>query len=140
MDGFIDALKACLRSSNQHLYTATLSTLPTFFSLFTTDSSNSSVDVLALRTALAAFLPSVGLLDRLGDSRERVREKARESLVILAGLAFRCGTSSFHASMKGRDAEKGAESPLSIWKRFLREGGLQSKVRRVRGQVRLFGP
>lgn len=97
--------------------------------------SNASIDISALKQALLAFLPAGGLLDRLGDSRERAREKARESLVILAGLAFRSGSSSFQSSGRGRDAGKGPESPMSIWERLTKESGLTSKVWRVREQV-----
>lgn len=32
---------------------------------------------------------------------------------------------------------KGPETPLMIWERFVREGGLSSKVWRVREQVRI---
>ncbi|OCB84439.1 hypothetical protein A7U60_g8425 [Sanghuangporus baumii] len=142
VDGLINALKACLRSSNQHLSAATLAVLPPFIQLLTTrtskpDDPDEPVDVQKLRLVMTAFLPSGGLLDRLGDNRERSREKARESMVILGGLALRCGTSSFHMSSSSRirDAGKGPETPIMIWERFLREGGLQSKVWKVREQA-----
>ncbi|KAI5120906.1 hypothetical protein M0805_002886 [Coniferiporia weirii] len=137
-EGLINALKTCLRASNQHLTTATLTALPPFFALLTTGKTNDPdvpVDAITLRYALTAFLPAGGLVERLGESRERAREKARESMVVLAGLAVRCGSSSLHASARGRDAGKGQETPLMIWERFLREGGLQSKVWRVREQA-----
>lgn len=140
-DGLVNVLKSFLRSSNQHLIAATLVALPPFFPLLTTgklDDSEEPVDVNSLRHAMTAFLPSGGLLDRLGDNRDRSREKVREAVVVLGGLALRCGSSSLHmsSSMRIRDAGKGTESPLMIWERFLREGGLQSKVWRVREQVR----
>lgn len=80
-----------------------------------------------------ALLPSGGVLDRLGDAREKAREKARETLVILGGMAFRAGGSSI-ASGKGREG-KGPETPLMIFERTLREQGFASKVWRVREQV-----
>ncbi|EJD01068.1 uncharacterized protein FOMMEDRAFT_29840 [Fomitiporia mediterranea MF3/22] len=139
-DGLVNALKACLRTSNQHLTSATLAALPPFFPLITTGKLNDpddSVDVHILRQILTAFLPSGGLLDRLGDRSERSREKARESMVVLGGLALRNSPSllSLSASSKSRDAGKGPETPLMIWERCLREGGLQSKVWRVREQA-----
>jgi len=85
----------------------------------------------------ASFLPSGGLIDRLGDNRERVREKARESLVIIGGLALRCNPpTNLHASVRQKDSGKGVETPLMVWERYLREAGLGSKVWRVREQVR----
>ncbi|THH11551.1 hypothetical protein EW145_g600 [Phellinidium pouzarii] len=133
-EGIINTLKTCLRASNQHLSTTALAALPPFFALLTTgrpDDSNFPVDAVTLRNALTAFLPAGGLIDKLGDNRERTREKARESMVVLAGLSFRCGTSSLYASARGRDAGKGPETPLMVWERFVREGGLQSKVWRA---------
>lgn len=84
---------------------------------------------------MTAFLPSGGLVDKLGDNRERTREKARELMVLLGLLASKAGTSSLHMSVRGRDTGKGPETPPMIWERFLRESGLQSKVWRVREQV-----
>ena len=118
--------------------TATLTALPSFIPLLVTgklDNSDAQVDVNLLRQILTAFLPTGGLIDRLGDNRERAREKARESLVALGGLAFRCAPTSLLVSTRGRDAGKGPETPMMIWERFIREGGLQSKVWRVREQV-----
>ncbi|KDQ64807.1 hypothetical protein JAAARDRAFT_684619 [Jaapia argillacea MUCL 33604] len=149
-DSLIGTLKACLRISNQHLQTATLSALPPFLPLVvsrnvlsasrsstqsptasTSSTTSSAIDVSTLRHALVAFLPSPGVIDRLGDSRDKPRDKARETLVILGGLAFRSGGSS--AAAKARD-NKGPETPLAIFERYLKESGLGSKVWRVREQ------
>lgn len=92
--------------------------------------TSSLVDIFTLRQVLVAFLPSGGVFDRLGDNREKARDKARDTLVVLAGLAFRGGgTSSMSKS-------KGTETPLMMFERYMREGGLGSKVWRVREQVR----
>ena len=140
MDGLVNALKSCLKSPNQHLTTPTLNALPPFFRLATTSSSEESttaaVDSVTLRQILTAFLPSGGLLDRLGDNRERIRESAREAMVILGGLAFRTGaSSSLHGSLRQKDTGKGPETPYMIWERFFKEAGLQSKNSKVREQV-----
>lgn len=132
----LDTLDVCLRASSQRVSVATLATLPTFFPLLTaeaTDSTTAPVNVIVLRHVLNAFLSAGRLVDRLGDSRERVCEKARESLVVLAGLCMRFSSSSFH--MSGRGKESGKEPPLAIWERALRDGALQSKVWRVQKQV-----
>ncbi|KAF8897283.1 clasp N terminal-domain-containing protein [Infundibulicybe gibba] len=151
-DDLISALKACLRTSNQHLTTATLSAIPPLLPLLLSrsvhygqspsgsvslTSSTSSVapsgmvDVVTLRQLLMAFLPAGGVIERLGD-KEKVQLKARETLVILGGYAFRAGTSS-SLSTRSRDG-KGVETPLMIFERFLREGGLASKVWKVKEQ------
>ncbi|KAJ7047581.1 clasp N terminal-domain-containing protein [Mycena alexandri] len=153
-DGLIQVLKTCLRTSNQHLTTATLSVLPPLLpqliappmgntqsqnALSQSTSSISSVapssvvDTATLRQVVVAFLPPGGLIERLGD-KERAQLKARESLVILGGLAFRSGApSSSTMSTKSRDT-KGPETPLMMFERYLREIGLASKVWKVREQ------
>ncbi|VDC06929.1 unnamed protein product [Peniophora sp. CBMAI 1063] len=147
-DAAIQALKACLRISNQHLQTATLSALPAFLPLIlghgssragpsshdigsTSSAGSTSVDLYTIRQVLNAFLPQGGVLDRLGDARERPREKARESFVLIGGYAFRAGGSSALARSGGG---KNAETPLQAFERFLRESGLSSKNPRVREQ------
>lgn len=93
---------------------------------------SSPVDAHTLRQALLAFLPTGGVIDRLGDNREKPREKAREVLVILGGMAFRSGG----GSTLGRSRKmEGPETPLTIFERCLKESGLTSKVWRVREQV-----
>jgi CLIP-associating protein 1/2 len=77
------------------------------------------------------FLTSGGIIDRLGD-KERAQAKARESLVLLGGYAFRAGMSSNFTSKSG----KSVETPVTIFERTLRESGLASKVWKVREQVR----
>jgi CLIP-associating protein 1/2 len=153
-DGLIQVLKSCLRTSNQHLTTATLSVLPPLLplliapafgnaqsqnalsqSISSVGSLNPSsvVDTATLRQVLVAFLPPGGLVERLGD-KERAQLKARETLVILGGLAFRSGVSSSTMSTRSKDS-KGPETPLMMFERYLREIGFASKVWKVREQV-----
>jgi len=142
----VNILKSSLRSSNLHLTSSTLSALlailpslitrlshaaqfPTNASLTTSSSSSVSsaaFDIPILRSALNAFLPAGGVIDRLGD-KEKVQAKARETLVLLGGYAFRAGGST--------KSGKGQETPLSVFERVLKEGGLASKVWKVREQV-----
>ncbi|KAJ6539138.1 clasp N terminal-domain-containing protein [Mycena capillaripes] len=152
-DGLIQVLKTCLRTSNQHLTTATLSALPPLLPLLiapavgnaqsqnalsqstssiSSVAPSSVVDAATLRQVLVAFLPPGGLIERLGD-KERAQIKAREALVILGGLAFRAGASSSTISTKSRD-NKGPETPIMMFERYLREIGLASKVWKVREQ------
>ncbi|TBU58755.1 clasp N terminal-domain-containing protein [Dichomitus squalens] len=153
-DALVQVLKACLRISNQHLTTATLSALPPCIPLLvtrhpaqiplpssstspaasTSSATSSPVDAHALRQVLTQLMPAGGgVVDRLGDSRERAREKARETLVVMGGFAFRAGSTGSHMG-RSRDG-KGPESPLHLFERFLREGGMTSKVARVREQA-----
>ncbi|KAF9046047.1 hypothetical protein BDZ89DRAFT_1099459 [Hymenopellis radicata] len=151
-DGLITILKACLRTSNQHLTAATLSALPPLIPLLisrhninppgrlvsspslssSTSSSSSFVDAVTLRQVLTALLPAGGLIERLGD-KEKIQAKARETLVILGGFAYRSGATS--AMSTGSRGGKGPETPLAIFERFLRESGLGSKVWKVREQT-----
>ncbi|KAG6911650.1 hypothetical protein DXG01_007900 [Tephrocybe rancida] len=151
-DSLLNVLKTCLRTPNQHLTTATLASLPPLLPLLISrsagypqpsssqarspSSSTSSispsivVDATTLRQVLNAFLPAGGVIERLGD-REKAQLKARETLVVLGGLAFRTGSGSA-MSLKSKD--KGPETPLAMFERFLREGGLGSKIWKVREQ------
>jgi CLIP-associating protein 1/2 len=151
-DTVIQAFKACLRISNQHLQTATLSALPLLLPLVishgharpapaadilsTSSAGSASVDMYVLRQVLNAFLPQGGVIDRLGDARERPREKAREALVLIGGYAFRAGA----GSALGRSRDGKNESPLQVFERFVRESALASKVWRIRDQVRASVP
>ncbi|KAG9317226.1 clasp N terminal-domain-containing protein [Chiua virens] len=145
----ISVLKACLRIANQHLTTATLSAIPPFLPLIihrpsgtpnantrpfsssssTSSSTGSSYDVSVLRHVMSSFLPAPGVFERLGDARDRARDKARETLVIIGGFAFR---SSQPTSKSGHG--KGPEPPIAIFERFLKDHGLSNKVWRVREQ------
>ncbi|KAG6835100.1 hypothetical protein H0H93_004830, partial [Arthromyces matolae] len=151
-DGLLNVLKACLRTPNQHLTTATLNALPPLLPLLvprsnghvhstntpprSPSSSTSSIrpsgalDAAALRQVLNAFLPPSGVIERLGD-KEKAQLKARETLVVLGGLAFRSGGGS---SITTKSRDKGPETPLAMFERYLRESGLTSKVWKVREQ------
>ncbi|KAH9007082.1 clasp N terminal-domain-containing protein [Lactarius hatsudake] len=147
VDVVIQTFKACLRISHQHLQAATLHALPPLLPLLlsgaparsattptsasTSSAGSSSIDSYALRQALIAFLPTGGIIDRLGDARERSREKARESLVVLGELAFRAGGGSTLAASK---SGKTQETALQMFERFLKEIGLASKAWRIREQ------
>jgi CLIP-associating protein 1/2 len=146
-EGLVNILKSSLRSSNSHLTSSTLSALPAILpSLITRLShaaqfptnaslaasssvSSAAFDIPILRSALNAFLPAGGVIDRLGD-KEKVQAKARETLVLLGGYAFRAGGSTVSTK-----SGKGQETPLSVFERVLKEGGLASKVWKVREQV-----
>ena len=140
-------LKSCLRTPNQHLTTATISAIPPLLPLLisrpglgasqstisphasTSSTTSSALDVPILRQVLNAFLPQGGIFDRLNDSRDRAREKAREALVLLGGYAFR--SSGGASTAKGREV-KGPETPLAIFERHFKEHGLGSRMWRVR--------
>lgn len=150
----INALKTCLRASNQLLTAATLSCLPQLIPLLvsrtsfhqahhpqqlasasssTSSAYSPSIDSVSLRHILNAFLPAGGLLDRLGEAREKTRDKARETIIVIGGLAFRTGGPNAQSS-RIRDP-KAVETPIMIFERYVKEAGLSSKVWRVREQV-----
>lgn len=142
LDTIINALKTALRHPNQHVQVAALSAISAFFPLLApstltpppTTASSSAADAVVLRQALVAFLPS-GILDRLGDNRDRAREKAKEALTVIGGVVVKySGQSS--SGIRGKD-QKGPETPLMVFERLIKEGGFGSKVWRVREQVRI---
>lgn len=145
VDAILSLFKACLRTSNQHLSNATLNALPSLLPLIiarnagplqsnaslasSSSGSSSVIDVPTLRQALSAFLPSGGIIDRLGD-KEKAQAKAREALVLLGGYAFRANVNSAFSSKSG----KGPETPMMVFERVLKESGLASKVWKIREQ------
>jgi len=157
-EGVISTLKACLKVSHQHLTTAAVSVIPTLLPLIiatgqpnhrpthqrslsnstSTSSTTASIDAFNLRQALTAFLTPGGLFERLGDTREKPRDKARESLVLLGGYAFKFAGGSAFASKS--TSSKGPETPLAMFERFMKDSGFGSKVWRIREQVRYTYP
>lgn len=72
----------------------------------------------------------------MGDVRDRARDAAKAALLAMAGLAFENGGPSQSASMRGKDAHRGPETPMMIFEKALRDNGFGSKIARVREQVR----
>ncbi|KAI9067582.1 hypothetical protein FKP32DRAFT_1588408 [Trametes sanguinea] len=100
----------------------------------TSSATSSPIDSHAMRQVLTQLMPAGGgVIDRLGDSKEKPRDKARETLVVMGGFAFRCGGPGASTLRSSRDG-KGPETPMQLFERFLKEGGLASKVWRVREQ------
>ncbi|KDR83324.1 hypothetical protein GALMADRAFT_85351 [Galerina marginata CBS 339.88] len=149
-ENLINILKSALRTSNLHLTNATLSALPVILpsliskpvnspqsssiplsnsSSTSSTSPSSFIDATTLRLALSSFLQPGGVIERLGE-KEKAQIKARETLVLLGGFAFRCVGGSAMSSKSG----KGVEPPISIFERYLKESGLASKVWKVREQ------
>ncbi|KIJ56519.1 hypothetical protein M422DRAFT_217939 [Sphaerobolus stellatus SS14] len=148
-EGLIAALNACLRTSNQHLTTATISALIPLFPLLATSgyselselsSSNSALntnETAILRLAVNAFLPPGGIFERLGDTREKARERAKEALIAIGSATFKSSGAVSTTTLRGKDS-KVPETPLQFYERYLREQGLQSKSWRVREQSLLI--
>ncbi|KAG8885181.1 suppressor of tub2 mutation [Tulasnella sp. 331] len=147
IDGIVAALKSCLRTPNHHLATAALAVLPSLFRRLAanlpsagddaplTSSSpapgvRSNANLHQLRQALLAFLPSGGVLDRLGDQREKARDAAREAFVAIAGVAYECSPNT-----GSRIKDKAHEPPLAIVEKHVKELGLASKSFRIREQT-----
>ena len=91
--------------------------------------------MVLLRSVLNAFLPAGGIIERLGD-KGKAQVKAKECLTILGGLAFQASPSSLANTSTHKAPHKNAETLLTVYERFLRDGGLGSKVFKVREQVR----
>lgn len=131
----MNTLKSCLRSPNQHLCIATMSAAATLYPLLMQSKSRSaSQDSLILRQFLSIFLPSSGIIEKLGDAKEKVREKAQQVLLTIGSSIIQAGGLSTLPLSKGKDT-KVIESPFQLFERFIREQGLGSKNWRVKEQV-----
>jgi CLIP-associating protein 1/2 len=131
-----------VRIPNQYIYTASLSAIAALFPiLVTSDAAEHTTftahDVAVLRHGLLAFLSPGGILDRLGDNREKARDCAREALVSAGNVAFKYSSHTPIHPGKSTQSAKGPETPLAIFERSMRDLGFGSKVSRVREQVGL---
>ncbi|KAG8992281.1 suppressor of tub2 mutation, partial [Tulasnella sp. 427] len=151
VEGVIAVLKSCLRTSNQLLTAATLAVIPSFIRIISSSASQAasgagsnpptpgktgtSPAVQHLRHAIVAFLPPGGVVDRLGEQREKARDSARLALVEISGAAFQSSPPTVGSRIK--DVAKGHETPLALVEKYVKELGLGSKVARVREQTTL---
>lgn len=150
VEELIKALKATVHSSNAHTATAALLILPALFDKLVPDhpepdsadlrrapSTSSSVATSApayspttihhLKLAFVALLP----LERIGDTKERTRELAREVLVSAGRAALRLGVKAGSAVVGGKEKE----GPWAYLARMVEEGGFRSKNAKAREQV-----
>lgn len=139
-EDIIAALKTSVRIPNQHIYTASLSAIAALLPVLVTQESEESDahnahDAVPLRHALLAFLGPGGIIDRLGDNREKPRESAREAVVSAGTVAFKYSGHIPAHSVKASSSGKVQETPLAIFERHLRDLGFGSKASRVREQV-----
>lgn len=153
-------LKASLRASNAHLSLAALACLPVYFPLLvpvsshdlsrnlssstsasssqrpasptssTASHSHTAAQALTLKTAFISLLP----LDKLSDSKEKVREAARDAAVAAARTALRLGVTA------GTGPHKDKEGPWGYLETKLAEQGFHGKSAKAREQVSSVGP
>ncbi|EJT97660.1 hypothetical protein DACRYDRAFT_119320 [Dacryopinax primogenitus] len=131
VDAIIATLKPFLRSANPHLSVSALFALAPLIRLLHSEHS--------VRHALVAFMApgGGGLLERMGDARERTREGARQAVEALCErcLAFGLG------GMKGKGGGGSRGDPENVgalFEKYLKEGGFGSKVARTREQCLLL--
>ncbi|KZT33731.1 hypothetical protein SISSUDRAFT_992747, partial [Sistotremastrum suecicum HHB10207 ss-3] len=132
-DGILNALKSCLRTANSHVSSAALVTTHSFVELFESNLGGHA-NAIAVRPVLGALLHTGGVVEKLGEAREKNRDKAQHILVILAGLASKASAGSLSSATRGKETGKGNETPLAVFERLFKENGLGSKVWRVREQ------
>lgn len=141
-DELTELLKLGLHSSNAHVSTAAIGCLSLYFPLLATTpsddprrASTSAADLHPashtiahnLKHAFLALLP----LHQLADSKERVREAARDALVNAGRTALALGVNAgVHPGGKDK------EGPWQYLSRSIHETGFSSKSPRAREQVR----
>jgi len=142
----LGALKTSLRTPNQHVATAAMSAITPFVPLIVSGShpsthmpSNASSSSLTgetatLRQVVNAFLAPGGIFDRMGESRDKIRDAARQAFVSIATVVHKHGGQSVSPAAAAR-LVKTQETPMAILERFVREVAFASKTARVREQV-----
>ncbi|KIO19258.1 hypothetical protein M407DRAFT_11490 [Tulasnella calospora MUT 4182] len=149
IDTKVDALNKLqpqFEEATELLTIATLAVIPPFIRILSSSASQAtsatgsnpptpgkSPAVQHLRQAISAFLPPGGVVDRLGEQREKARDSARLALVEICGAAFQSSPPSVGSRIK--DVTKGHETPLALVEKHVKDHGLSSKVARVREQT-----
>lgn len=136
LESTTNILKLNLRSPNAQLGHAVIAILPTYIPILT-DASNH--DYRQLKLGLGAFLaPPNGLIEKLADQKERIRDAARAGLMALSIGALKFGSqpqSKLQSSAKSSTSAKDtAETPWIVFEKALREQGLGGKAWRIREQ------
>ncbi|CDZ97991.1 CLASP N-terminal domain [Phaffia rhodozyma] len=128
-EDIIIGLKLSLRHPNTQLAGQALQTILIFLQAFARLPITTHTQT-HLRSILHAFLPTGnGVIDRLAEPRERLRELARESLVILGETSALTSK-----SLAGSAAGKEEITVLNLWEKAMREQGLSSKNVRIKEQ------
>lgn len=152
-DQLIHALKPIVHFQNAHHATPALAILPQLFtalvpalateadltssplrrepstssSVLTSIPHHSPATIQHLKQAFVVLLP----LDRLGDTKERTRELAREGLVGAGRAALRLGVKAGSGVVGGKERE----GPWAYLSRMVEESGFGSKSAKAREQV-----
>ncbi|KAL8293620.1 hypothetical protein RQP46_000321 [Phenoliferia psychrophenolica] len=142
-DELTELLKLALHSTSAHVSAAAIGCITLFFPLLvptaahpapsssdaaSTSASASADPALVLKHAFVALLP----LQQLVDSKERVREAARDALVAAGRTALRLGVNA-SAGTQGGGKEK--EGPWTYLSRVMHESAFSSKSPRAREQA-----
>ena len=154
-DQLIQSLKPIVHSQNAHHAAPAIAVLPRLFNslvphlateaestpLRREPSASSSVaptlphhspaTISHLKQALVALLP----LDRLGDTKERLREVAREAVVSAGRASLRLGVKAGSGTVGGKERE----GPWAYLSRVVEESGFSSKNSKAREQVSRSG-
>ena len=130
-----DSLKFNLRSPNAQLAHSVIALLPTYIPLI---SDASHIDNLKqFKLALNAFLsPPNGIIEKLADQKERIRDAARAALMSLSLGALKYGSQS-QSKLKSSNNKDINDTPWLILEKSIREQGLNGKVWRIREQTLL---
>lgn len=138
-DRVCHVLKILLRHAHAQLSNAALNFCHSFLPLLRSNSQGSShLQSHTARVAITSLTPAV--LERAGDGRERTRDSAARALEELGKIAIDNTAAALSASTGLGASHKGKEqeTPLVVFERYAREGGLMSKSAKIREQVRVM--
>lgn len=143
IENITNILKLNLRSPNAQLGHAVVAILPAYIPILNNASNNENTR--QLRLGLNAFLaPPNGLMEKLADQKERIRDAARAALMALSIGTLKFGSqaqsklqSSAKSSISSSSTKDASETPWAILEKALREQGLGGKAWRIREQTLL---
>ncbi|TIB93662.1 hypothetical protein E3Q19_00860 [Wallemia mellicola] len=143
IENITNILKLNLRSPNAQLGHAVVAILPAYIPILNNASNNENTRQFKL--GLTAFLaPPNGLMEKLADQKERIRDAARAALMALSIGTLKFGSqsqsklqSSAKSSVSSSSTKDAPETPWTILEKALREQGLGGKAWRIREQTLL---
>lgn len=122
-------LKLLLKDPHQSVSSAALTFVPTLVTHLRNNLDPQSDLVHAVRSIVTTLLTII--LERCGDSKDRIRESAARALEEIGRAAIDASPNQLGSSLRA----KASEGPLELFEGLVRESGLMGKSAKIREQV-----
>ena len=128
-NSLVRILKLLLKDPHQSVSSAALTFVPTLVTHLRNNLDPQSDLVHAVKSIVTTLLPII--LERCGDSKDRIRESAASALEEIGRAAIDSSPNQLGSSLRA----KASEGPLELFEGLVRESGLMGKSAKIREQV-----